>query len=274
MRNQGVGRAVFAVTLIAVGVAGLYFGEFVGVWDGVPKGTPARDELAVVCGLVSMAAGAGLLWQRTALTASRALWLILVLWALVFKGRFVLTQPLTEGTWQSLGENAVLVAAAWVLYATLAGEADLRRLGFATGERGVRLARAIYALAMVAFGFSHFAYLELTAPLVPAWLPWHVGWAYFTGAAYLAAAVAMLCGAWARLAALLSTLQMGGFTLLIWLPMALSGPMTPFRRGEFILSWTLTAAGWVVVDSYYGSAWLARGKAMMSSERRPGGPAP
>jgi uncharacterized membrane protein len=260
MRNMGVSRAVFAVTLIAVGIAGLLFGDFVGVWDGVPKGTPARAELAGVCALVSVAAGAGLLWQRAALATARGLLIYLVLWALLFKGRFVLTQPLTEGTWQSLGENAVLVAGVWVLYAALAGEGDRRRFAFATGERGVRIARVIYALAMVAFGLSHFVYLDFTAPLVPGWLPWHVGWAYFTGAAYLAAAVAMLFGVWARLAAALSTLQMGGFTLLIWVPMALSGPMTPFRRGEFILSWTLTAAGWVVADSYRGSSWLARGK--------------
>ncbi len=243
MRNLGLGRVVFALTLVAVGVAGLLAGDFVGVWDGVPKGTPARAELAVVCAVVSLAAGAGLLWPRTALATARALLVYLVLWALLFKGRFVLTQPLTEGTWQSLGENAVLVAGVWVLC-----------------EWDVRIARVIYALAMVAFGFSHFVYVDLTTPLVPAWLPWHLGWAYFTGAAYLAAALGLLSGVWARLAAVLSTLQMGGFTLLVWVPMALSGPMTPFRRGEFILSWALTAAGWVVADSYRGTPWLARGK--------------
>jgi len=243
MRNLALGRVVFAVTLVGVGVAGLLAGDFVGVWDGVPKGTPARAELAVLCAIVSLAAGAGLLWQRTALVTARALLVYLVLWALLFKGRFVLTQPLTEGTWQSLGENAVLVAGAWVLC-----------------EWDVGIARVIYALAMVAFGLSHFVYVDLTTPLVPAWLPWHLGWAYFTGTAYLAAALGLLSGVWARLAAVLSTLQMGGFTLLVWVPMALSGPMTPFRRGEFILSWTLTAAGWVVADSYRGSPWLARGK--------------
>lgn len=257
MRATGVGRTVFAVTLIVVGVAGLIAGDFVGVWDGVPRGFPARAALAAACALASLASGVGLLWQRTAPATARALLIAWILWALAFKGRFVLTQPLTEGTYQSLGENAVLVAGVWVLYAALAGDADRRRLGFASGERGVRIARVLYALALIAFGFSHFAYLELTAPLVPQWLPWHVGWAYFTGAAYLAAALGVLSGVVARLAAALSTLQMGGFTLLVWVPMALAGPLTPFRRGEFILSWTLTAAGWVVADSYRGSPWLA-----------------
>jgi hypothetical protein len=59
MRNLGLGRVVFAVTLAAVGVAGLVAGDFVGVWDGVPKGTPARAGLAVVCAVVSLAAEIG-----------------------------------------------------------------------------------------------------------------------------------------------------------------------------------------------------------------------
>ena len=254
MRIPSVGHAVFAATLMAVGVAGLIFGDFAGVWSGPPKGFPARDLLAYLCALISLVAGAGLLFRRTALATARALLVLLVVWALVFKGRFILKQFTTEGTYQSLGENAVLVAGVWVLYACLAGDWDRRHVGFGTGERGVRGARVLYALAMVAFGLSHFFYLDLTAPLVPAWLPWHVGWAYFTGAAYLAAGAAILSGVGARLAAVLSTLQMGGFTLLIWLPMALAGPMPPFRRGEFILSWALTAAGWIVADSYRSRA--------------------
>jgi uncharacterized membrane protein len=173
-----------------------------------------------------------------------------LLLTLAFKARFLFLQPTVEGTYQSLGENAVLVAGAWVLYAWFATDWDRQHLGFATGNGGVRIARVLYALAMIAFGLSHFVYLNLTAPLVPAWLPWHVGWAYFTGATYLAAGLAMLIGVCARLAAVLSTAQMGGFTLLVWVPLMITGNMSAFQQGEFVISGALTAAGWVVADSY------------------------
>jgi uncharacterized membrane protein len=260
MRIASVGHAVFAATLIGLGLLGLIKGDFIQVWEPVPKGLPARELLAYLCALVSLGSGLGLLWQRTAASAARLLLVYLVLWTLAFKARFIVLAPTQEGSYQTCGENAVLVAGAWVLYAWFAAGWDKRHLGFATGDRGVRIARVIYALAMIAFGLSHFAYLNLTAPLVPGWLPWHVGWAYFTGAAYLAAAAAMLIGVGARLAAVLSTVMMGGFTLLVWVPMALAGTLSAFQWGEFVVSWALTAAGWVVADSYRRTPWLAVAK--------------
>jgi hypothetical protein len=126
-----------------------------------------------------------LLWQRT--VVARLLFVYLLLWLLLFKLRFILLQLGVEGSYQTCGENAVVVAGAWVLYAWFATDWDRRRLGFATGDMGVRVARVLY-------GLSYFAYVNLTAPLVPCWLPWHVGRAYFTGAAYLAAGIAVLIG--------------------------------------------------------------------------------
>lgn len=260
MRIASVGHAVFAATMIALGILGLIKGDFAPIWNSVPKGLPARQMLAYLCTFISLVCGVGLLWRRTATTAARVLFVYLLLWMLLIKVREILLAPTVEVTYQSCGETAVTVAGAWVLYAWFASDWDRQRLGFAVGDKGVRLARVLYGLALIAFGLSHFAYVKETAPLVPAWLPAHVFWAYFTGCTYLAAGAAVLIGVYARLAAVLSAVQMGMFLLLVWAPIVAAGNVGAFQWGETVVNWALIAGAWVVADSYRGMPWLAVGK--------------
>ena len=103
---------------------------------------------------------------------------------------------------------------------------------------------------MIPFGYAHFANIKGTAALVPGWLPWHVGWAHFTGSTFIAAGGAILIGGFARLAAALSALQMTLFGVLVWLPILAAGSTNAFQWMEFATTLALTAAGWVVADSY------------------------
>ncbi len=260
MRIASVGHAVFAAVLVAIGIAFLVYGDFGGIWDVLPKGFPGRAELIYLCATVSLVCGAGLLWRYTAVIAARALLIYLLLWMLAFRGHDIVLAPTVEVVYQNWGQNAVIVAGAWVLYAWFATDWDRRWLGFATGHRGVLIARVFYGLAMLAFGLSHFFYLDLTAPLIPGWLPWHVAWAYFFGATYLAAGVAVLAGVYARLAAALSVVQMGMFTLLVWVPIVATGHASAGQWNEFVASLALTFGGWIVADSYRGVAWFGVGR--------------
>ena len=109
------GHALFAVTMIAFGVLGLVQGNFAPIWQGVPKGFAARTALVYLCAFVSLACGTGLLWPRIRASAARVLFVYLLLWMLLFKVPFIVRGPTVEVNYQSCGETAVLVAAAWVV---------------------------------------------------------------------------------------------------------------------------------------------------------------
>ena len=241
--------------MIGLGIVGLVKGGFTAVWQPVPKGLPGREMLVYLCAFISLASGVGLLLQRTAAVAARVLLLWFLFWLLLFRLPGFSHGFVVDVYWAAC-QTAVMLAAAWVLYTWFATEWDRQRLGFVTGENGLRIARVLYGIALIPFGLAHFTYLKQTAVLVPAWLPWHVAWAYLTGATFIAAGVAIIIGVCARLTAALSTLQMGVFLLLVWIPKMAAGSLTPFQWGEVVVTWALMSAAWVMTDSYRDTPWF------------------
>jgi uncharacterized membrane protein len=248
IRIAGAGHACFAAAMIWLGALGLRKGGFVSVWQPVPKWVPAQEVLAYLCAVISLVSGIGLLWQRTAAVAARLTFVSLLLWLLVLRlPNLFYQKPLVLVAW-TFGCTAVMVAAAWILSVRLAGGA------------GVRVAQALYGVSLIPFGLAHFMYLDATTVLIPQWLPGHVAWAYFTGAAFIAAGLAVSFGVCGRLAAALSTVQMTLFGLIVWVPRVLAGSVNEFQWGEFVVTFVLAAGALVVTESYRGEPRIGVGK--------------
>src|SRR5436190_2686188 len=128
------GHAFFAAAMIWLGAMGLSKGDFVQVWQPVPKWVPAREALAYLCAFISLASGIGLLWPRTATVAARVIFASLMVWLLVLRlPNLFFETPLVLVAW-TFGSTAVMAAAAWVLYVWLASDLDRRLLSRFAGE--------------------------------------------------------------------------------------------------------------------------------------------
>jgi uncharacterized membrane protein len=255
VRTEDSSRQFFAATLAILGIVGLIKGDFTQLWlPGLDRG-PLRDALVWLSAVVSLGCGVGLLWPRTARAASRVLVVFSLAWLLLLRVPPMI-RAFAVDTWWACAQTAAVAGAAWVLYVRLAGVHQDRPPAFAAGRTGLRLARALYGLALIPFGIAHFVYLAHTASMVPGWLPWHVAWACFFGGAFIAAGVAMMTGVLARLAAALMAVQLALFTVLVWVPV-IAGTPSASDWGEFVVSWALTAAAGVVAESYRGTPWLA-----------------
>lgn len=85
-----------------------------------------------------------------------------------------------------------------------------------------------YAGPVAAFGTEHFTLTTVIASFVPAWIPWHLFWAYFVGACFIAAALSVVTRIQARLSASLLALTYFLFVVLMDAPAWAQNPRDRF----------------------------------------------
>jgi len=247
-RSQQPALTLFAVGMIGLGILALVYGDFALVWQPVAPWIPGRTILAYGSGLIMLLGGVGLLLKATAAWSVRILFPYLVIW-LLLKVPALFAAPQMEAVWLGLGELAVLLAGGWVLFARMAALPEGSALAFLTGENGIRLARILFAVSLLPIGLSHLVYVKLTAELVPAWLPYRVGWAYLTGIGQIACGLGVLFAIFPRVAARADAGMISLFTLLVWGPAILAAPKTRLPWTAFFISWAIASAAWVVAQN-------------------------
>jgi uncharacterized membrane protein len=239
-----VGARVFGLGIIMLALVCLTFGNF-DFGQSVPKEFPGRTVLAYVAAVFMLVAGAAVEWRRTVTWAAAALAVYFALIVvIVMDGRVMVAHYSEYGIYSSVAAQVAIAAAALIIYAANA------RLDAATAARLTRVGQVTFGVCAVLFGGAHFFYMNLTAPLVPKWLPpSQEFWGYATGVFHIAGGLALLTGFRARLAAILLTIMYACFTPLVHVPLVLADSSSQFNWSENALNVILTGVAWVVTDS-------------------------
>jgi uncharacterized membrane protein YphA (DoxX/SURF4 family) len=229
---------------MALGLVCLAWGGF-DPGQPVPEEFPGRTALAYAVAAFMLVAGAAVEWRRTAAWGAAALTAYYALIVVVLMNvRVVLAHYAEFGTYSSIAEQLALAAGGLIVCAASA------RIDAALAARLTRLGQMTFGVCALLFGGAHFFYMNLTAPLVPTWLPpSQEFWGYATGVGHIAAGIAILTGVQARRAAILLTAMFASFTPLVHVPLVIAAPASYTNWAENALNLALTGAAWVVADS-------------------------
>ena len=169
---------------------------------------------------------------------------------MLMNGRVLLAHYAEFLPYESIAIQLAITAGGLIVYAMNA------KIDAGLAARLTRAGQLAFGICALVFGTAHFVYMNLTAPLVPKWLPpTQEFWAYATGVGHIAAGVAILTGVQARLAAILLTIMFASFSVLVHVPMLLATPSDHWIWNENAVNIALIGAAWVVADSL---AWLRR----------------
>lgn len=250
-----LGVYVFGLAAIALGALGLFWGDFATNWQRVPANIPHHLALARAAGIYELAAGLGIFWSGTRRTAAVLLAAIYMVFVLLWVDR-VVAAPLVYDNWGNVFEELSLVAAAVIVFSSMARKRAGSRLMSDNllakiQWRAAGYAVNAYGVCVVSYALVHIIYLPGAASFVPRWIPLGgLFWAGATAICFMCAAAAIFAGLLAALATRLLTVMIFGFGVLVWLPKLLAQPHVHFIWSGNAINFALMGAAWVMADYF------------------------
>jgi uncharacterized membrane protein YphA (DoxX/SURF4 family) len=232
-----LGRYAFGLAAIGSGICAL-------VWHDLSAlgGISHRQTLAYFVGAIEVLGGVAVLCPRTARAGAVVLGAIYV----VFAGLAVpaiIAHPLIYNGFGNFFEQLSFVSGTLILYACSGPIAPAR------ASRLAQLGYYSFGVCVISFALEQLFYLSETAGFVPKWIPpGQRFWAIATTAAFALAAIALLTGFVARLAAQLTTAMILGFGLLVWMPAILADRHSFVNWAEGTETLGIAATTWLVLD--------------------------
>ena len=243
-----LGRVLFSLAIIALGVETLLCARYVGHslgprYEVIPvlPWLPAIPWLAYMFGAIWVACGVGLLSRGTLGTTAMALGSLMLLCALVLDVPKNAANVGSISLRTTVFEPLALASLAWLL----PGRGVTPRL-LARGSR------YLLALSLIVFGADHFLALAFIATLIPDWIPWHVFWVAFFGVAFVCAGLSIGLNSLQRWGAACIGLMFGIWVVTLHLPRVLGlyavpgAPRDPNEWSSLFIAIALWGGSWAL----------------------------
>jgi uncharacterized membrane protein len=233
---SAAGRVALVLGLAGTGALCLRYGGLDPQWQHPPASLNGAP-LAYANGALLLALSLTLFVPRLTRIAGYALAAFLVLWVLAFATPRIIAGE--EAAWLAPAEVLAMAAGAWI----------------ASGaEGGKRIVQALFGACLITFGVAHFLYLDFTAHMIPAYIPFHLPLAAFAGAGHIAAGLSLITGVLAWLGSALLAVMFSLFVLLLHIPRVLTDPANRIEWTMLFHATALTGAAWLMA----GDIWKAR----------------
>jgi len=235
------GRYVYGAAALAIGLVGVTFGDFAGVWQPFPD-APNRQLIAYAVAALFVVGGGLILTRRFTGIGALLCAALYAMFAFFWLNMRLLNHPEEMVFYNGVAEQMAMAMGGVALYATQ-NESDWSgRLGQA--------AQLIFGLCCMVFGTAHFVYTSETASMVPAWLPPNQRlWAVLTGIFHSAGGLALLSGIYALVAARALTAMFIGFGLLVWAPILAGDWHDHINWAGNAINLALVGAAWAIGDN-------------------------
>jgi uncharacterized membrane protein len=191
---SGPGRIFFGIAITGIGFLTIYYRDFPYMLIP-PKHSwiPGLVILAYISGAMLICAGLCIVFEKKIRPASLLLGTVLLL---IFCFYFIPYQFMVSsnymhfGDWENAAKELTLSAGAFVMAGCFSKKNENPLTRFLS--KLIPLGTILFSITIISFGVDHFLFAKEAADYVPSWVPYHLFWMYFCGAALLGSGLAIL----------------------------------------------------------------------------------
>jgi uncharacterized membrane protein YphA (DoxX/SURF4 family) len=249
-----LGAVVFVVGIGAFAVQNFLVSDFINELQPAPVWLPARALMAYLNGAAVLVAMVCILAGIRVRLAALWLSLVLAIW-IAFHVVRLIANPSAGGAWTGAMEIFAMAGAALMLASLSPPDPRLSAQWNARIDGIAALGMFCFAITLPGFGAQHFIYRDYVASVIPAWIPAHMFWAYFTGVAHIATGIAILTSLatgyvrLARLAAKLFTIMVGLWALILHVPRVLANIESRPEWTSMFVAVALCGGGMLMIET-------------------------